>query len=151
MPDSYRDARIAVQFLDRSGRRGLLDFADFDLVALMISEAPRHRIQPKVDEIMDVLRRSPSLHEAVAAYFAHGLDVMRAARAMHIHDNTLRYRLGRVEEALRRPLKDPATISLLYIALAADRIEPSGQAGATPPYGTGPARHASYEAATPEH
>ena len=40
-----------------------------------------------------------------------------------MHHNTLRYRLARVEEELGRPLKDPATIALLYIALAAEGAE----------------------------
>jgi PucR family transcriptional regulator, purine catabolism regulatory protein len=125
--ESHRDATIAVQRLDVSARRRILDFEDFDLVTLMISEAPRERIQPKVDEIMGAL--SPALHEALASYFAHDLDVMSAARAMHLHHNTLRYRLGRVEQALGRPLKDPGTIALLYIALAAERVDPSADDG----------------------
>jgi purine catabolism regulator len=131
--ESYRDARIAVHVLDRGSRERILEFEDFDLVTLMIGEARPERIQPKVDEIMDVLRRSAPLHQAVGAYFAHGLDVMRAANAMHIHHNTLRYRLGRVEEALGRPLKDPATIALLYIALAAERVAPPTDDRTPPP------------------
>jgi DNA-binding PucR family transcriptional regulator len=118
--ESHRDATIAVQRLDISAGRRVLDFEDFDLVTLMISEAPRDRIKPKVDEIMGAL--SPALHDALVAYFAHDLDVMSAARAMHLHHNTLRYRLGRVEEALGRPLKDPGTIAVLYIALAAEQV-----------------------------
>jgi purine catabolism regulator len=47
------------------------------------------------------------------------MDVMRAAEAMHLHHNTVRYRLTRVEQLMGRPLKDPATIASLYIALAA--------------------------------
>lgn len=121
--DSHRDARIAVQQLEGSRRGRILAFEDFDLVMLLISESRRERIQPKVDEIMHVLRGNPSLHEALAAYFAHGLDVMSTARALHVHHNTLRYRLARVEEELGRPLKDPATIALLYIALAAEGAE----------------------------
>jgi purine catabolism regulator len=118
--ESHHDATIAVQRLDVSAGRRILDFEDFDLVTLMISEAPRDRIKPKVDEIMGAL--SPALHDALVAYFAHDLDVMSAARAMHLHHNTLRYRLGRVEEALGRPLKDPGTIAVLYIALAAEQV-----------------------------
>ncbi|HET8953745.1 MAG TPA: PucR family transcriptional regulator [Solirubrobacteraceae bacterium] len=122
--ESNRDATIAVQRLDASAGASVLDFEDFDLVTLMISEAPRRRIQPKVDEIMGAL--SPALHEAVTAYFAHDLDVMAAARAMHLHHNTLRYRLGRAEDALGRPLKDPGTIAMLYVALAAERVAAAG-------------------------
>jgi purine catabolism regulator len=119
--ESYRDAMIAVQRLDVSAGRRVLDFEDFDLVTLLLSEAPRERIQPKVDEIMGAL--TPAVHEALAAYFAHDLDVMAAADAMHVHHNTLRYRLGRAEDALGRPLKDPGTIAAVYIALTAERVD----------------------------
>ena len=45
---------------------------------------------------------------------------MRAADAMHLHHNTLRYRLARVERLIGRSLKNPGTIAALYIALAYD-------------------------------
>jgi carbohydrate diacid regulator len=97
----------------------LLDFADFDLGTLVVSESPPERIQPKVDECLADLRSHPALHAAVVAYFQHGMDVMRTAEAMHLHHNTVRYRLMRVEQLTGRPLRDPATIASLYIALAA--------------------------------
>src|SRR3954471_18920314 len=118
---SYRDARIAFQTFARSSDRRIAGFDDLDLVTLLISEAPPERIQPKVEEIMGVLRRSPGLHETLEAYFEHDLDIMRAARALHVHHNTLRYRLGRVEEELGRSLKAPATIAVLFVAFAAER------------------------------
>ena len=55
----------------------------------------------------------------MAAYFAHDLDVLATARALHLHANTLRYRLGRIEKLLGRSLKQPATIAALHIALQA--------------------------------
>jgi purine catabolism regulator len=130
--ESHRDATIAVQRLDLAGGARVLDVEDFDLVTLMISETRRERIQPKVDEVLAPLRANAALLEALVVYFAHDLDVMRAARAMHLHHNTLRYRLGRIEESLGRPLKDPATIALLYIALAAERVDPATTADAPP-------------------
>ena len=60
----------------------------------------------------------------VVAYFEHDLDVMRTSKALHLHYNSLRYRLGRVEQILGRPLKDPATIASLYIALTACEHRP---------------------------
>ena len=41
------------------------------------------------------------------------------AEAMHVHPNTLRYRLGRVEKLLGRSLRQPATIAELTLALHA--------------------------------
>jgi PucR family transcriptional regulator, purine catabolism regulatory protein len=117
---SLRDAEIALHRLAQRRDARLLDFADFDLGTLVVSEAPAERVAPKVAEFLDVLRSRPGLHEALVAYFRHDLDVMRAAAAMHLHHNTLRYRLARVEQLIGRPLKDPATIASLYIALAYD-------------------------------
>ena len=50
------------------------------------------------------------------AYFDHDLDVVRTAQALHLHPNSLRYRLARVEKLLGRSLKQPSTIAGLYIA-----------------------------------
>jgi purine catabolism regulator len=116
---SLRDAEIAVQRVAQDGGGRLLDFDDFDLGTLVVSEAPADRIQPKVDECLGVLRANPGLHAAVVAYFQQGMDVMKASEAMHLHHNSLRYRLTRVEHLMGRSLKDPATIASLYIALAA--------------------------------
>jgi DNA-binding PucR family transcriptional regulator len=111
-------AEIAVKRLAQHQHGRLLDFADFDLGTLVVSEAPAERIQPKVDESLAVLRAHPALHEALVAYFRHDMDVMRTAAAMHVHHNTVRYRLTRVEQLTGRSLRDPATIASLYIALA---------------------------------
>ena len=122
---SLRDAEIALKRQVHDGVR-VLDFDDFDLGTLVVSEAPDERIQPKVEQFIGVLRANPGLHEAVVSYFQHGMDAMRTAEAIHLHHNSLRYRLGRVEQLLGRSLKDPATIASLYIALVA--APPSAEA-----------------------
>jgi len=124
---SLRDAEIAIQRVAQDGGGRLLDFADFDLGTLVVSEAPADRIQPKVDECLAVLHANPGLHAAVVAYFQQGMDVMRAAEELHLHHNSLRYRLTRVEHLMGRSLKDPATIASLYIALAAGLPPPDAQ------------------------
>ena len=116
---SLRDAEIAIQRVTQERRARLMDFDDFDLPTLVLSEAPPERIEPKVEQLTRVLRANPALQEAIVAYFRHEMDVMGAARALGLHHNSLRYRLGRVEQFLGRSLKDPATIASLYIALAA--------------------------------
>ena len=121
--DSLRDAEIAIQRVMQERRGRLMDFDDFDLATLVLSEAPSERIEPKVEQLTGLLRANPALQEAIVAYFRHEMDVMGAARAMGLHHNSLRYRLGRVEQFLGRSLKDPATIASLYIALAAAPAE----------------------------
>jgi PucR family transcriptional regulator, purine catabolism regulatory protein len=115
---SLRDAELAVE------RGGLTRFEDFDLTTFMVSEIPPERLDPKVDEILAVLRANPPLHEAVSAYFAHDLDIAATAASLHMHRNSLRYRLARAEQVLGRSLKQPATIAAVHIALVADAGSP---------------------------
>jgi len=60
----------------------------------------------------------PAVRAALVEYFARDQDVNAAAAALHVHPNTLRYRLGRVETLLGRSLKAPATIAELTLALS---------------------------------
>ena len=89
VPDSLRDAEIAVERLGYETGRRLLAFEDFDLGALLISEAPTERIGPKVESMLAPLREHPLLHDAIVAYFEHDMDVGRTAKALCLHPNTL--------------------------------------------------------------
>lgn len=117
--DSLRDAEIAAHRAACERDGDVLMFDDFDLATLVVTETPSDRLQPKVDELMRRLDEHPTILEAVVAYFEHDLDIMRTAQAMHLHHNSLRYRLGRAEHFLGRSLKDPATIASIYVALTA--------------------------------
>lgn len=107
-PRSLRDAELAA----KAGRPA---YEDFDLPTLLLAEVAPEAIQPKVDQLLDPL--GVPLLEALTEYFARDMDVNAAAEAMHIHPNTLRYRLGRIEKLLDRSLRSPATIAELQLAL----------------------------------
>ena len=120
---SLHDAELAA---DRGGLddgRRIMRFEDFDLGTFMVSEIPPERLGPKVDEILSVLRANPPIYEALGAYFAHDLDIASTAEALHMHRNSLRYRLARAEHVLGRSLKQPSTIAAVYLALVADAAE----------------------------
>jgi purine catabolism regulator len=123
VPTSFRDARLA---LDHAGAAagGVADFEGFDLGTLLFSEVPEDRVRPKIEECLAPLREHPELEATLVAYFAHDLDVLATARDLHLHPNTLRYRLSRVEKLLGRSLKQPATIAALHIALQASASTP---------------------------
>jgi PucR family transcriptional regulator, purine catabolism regulatory protein len=116
---SLRDAELAVDRARLQPDRRVMRFEEFDIGTFMVSEVGSERIGPKVDEILSVLRANPPVHEAVSAYFAHDLDIAATAAALHIHRNSLRYRLARAEQLMGRSLKQPATIAGVYIALVA--------------------------------
>ncbi len=121
---SLRDAELAAARAD--GEPRVVRFEDFDLGTFMVSEIPPERLAPKVAEILSVLHAHPPLQEAIRAYFAHDLDIAATAISLHMHRNSLRYRLARLEQLLGRSLKQPATIAALYLALAADAAEGVG-------------------------
>ena len=116
---SLRDAELAVDRVRLEPSRQLLDFEDFDLGTFVVSEVAPERLGPKVDEILSVLQANPALHETLLAYFEHDLDIVAAAAELHLHPNSLRYRLSQIEKLLGRSLKQPSTITALYIAVVA--------------------------------
>jgi PucR family transcriptional regulator, purine catabolism regulatory protein len=122
---SLRDAELAA---DRGGldpERRMMRFEEFDLGTFLVSEIAPERLEPKVAEILSVLRANAPLHEALSAYFAHDLDIATTAASLHMHRNSLRYRLARAEQVLGRSLKQPSTIAAVYLALVAEAGEQS--------------------------
>jgi purine catabolism regulator len=60
------------------------------------------------------------LLETLLTYLDADLNVNAAAARLHVHPNSLRYRLTRVEEELGRPVRSLATLVDLYLALRAE-------------------------------
>jgi purine catabolism regulator len=118
VPHSHRDAALAVRRMP-PGAGGVADYESLDLGMLLFSEVPEERLRPKLDAFLQPLREHPELAETLVAYFACDMDVPATARKLHVHPNTLRYRLARVEKLLGRSLRQPATVAALHIALQA--------------------------------
>lgn len=121
MVDSRGDARLALDFLVRTGVAAgrVLRFEDFELIDALLSAADPAELRARVDLMLDPLRDHPQLLESLAAYLSADQNVNTAAEALHVHPNSLRYRLGKVEELLGRSLRSPATMADLYVALRA--------------------------------
>ena len=120
--DSRCDARLALDFLARTGAPAgrVLRFEDFELIDALLSGADPVELRARVDLVLDPLRGHPQLLETLVAYLAADQNVNVAAEALHVHPNSLRYRLGRVEELLGRSVRSPATLADLYVALRAE-------------------------------
>jgi sugar diacid utilization regulator len=118
--DSYRDARLAAAHTTHTAD-AVFEFAQFDVTQMLMSEVAEDRIRDKVASDLGPLQTKPELYETLAAFFEHDLDVVATAHSLHLHANTLRYRLSRIEQVLGRSLKQPATIAMLHIALTAQR------------------------------
>jgi purine catabolism regulator len=119
VPLSFRDAELALERVAHEPGARLLEYEDFDICTLLLSEVPADHIRAKVEDLLAPIRGNPGLYEALVEYFARDMDVTATAEAMHVHPNTLRYRLARIEKLLGRSLRQPATIAELTLALLA--------------------------------
>ena len=81
------------------------------------------------DRLLGPLRNadaSGKLWHTLQRYLRSPSDLGRLADDLHIHVNTLRYRLGRIEQLLGRPLASPETLAQLYLAEQIDALLESG-------------------------
>lgn len=75
-----------------------------------------HLIDPRVQLLRDA---DPALAETLRAYLDSFGDVAAAARLLHVHPNTVRYRVRRIEDVLTTSLSDPDVRLVLSMSLRA--------------------------------
>ena len=122
---AYREARdattIARALLPEGGA---IDYSRVGayryLVQIAAGDAPRDRMRAAVDTLIDYdRRRATALLDTLERYLSERRSVIESARALYIHPNTLRQRLGRIEELTGLDLGADDLLSLeLAIKLA---------------------------------
>jgi DNA-binding PucR family transcriptional regulator len=66
------------------------------------------------------------MEETALAYVQHGGNAAAMARALHLHAQTIRYRLGRLRDLFGDALEDPDARFELELALRWARLARSG-------------------------
>lgn len=108
---AYREALIAL----KAARTGeALSFSGLDPVAFVLLQQSPEDLKALVERYLPL---PPKLLKTLEAYVASG-NVEEAAGALHIHPNTLRYRLRRIEATLG-PLSRPEVLARVHLALRA--------------------------------
>ena len=103
-------------------REGIAAYDALGLADSLVALLPHGRAE-RVDGVLAPLRdERPEVMQTLQSYFEHDLDIMACARALHLHPNSLRYRLAKIEKALGRSLRSPQTIADLYLALRAGEL-----------------------------
>ncbi len=115
VPTAYREALIALKTAKNQNPAG---FARLDPVAWVLLQQSREDLKAIVDRFLPL---EAKLLRTVEAYLTYR-DVEAAARALHVHPNTLRYRLSRIEERLGGSLKAPETLAQVHLALRAKAL-----------------------------
>lgn len=112
-------ARIGRQFL---GGNQTLTFGELGAYRLLASVDNRDALDGFYREYLGALevydaRYNGELLETLEGFFAANGNHARAAEALHLHRNTLLYRLSRIEALTGRDLGDPETRLCLQLAL----------------------------------
>lgn len=114
-PSAFRQAQTSLAASVRSGeftafhRVGFIDF--------ILGYLPEATLRERTIDVLGDLESHDIVMETLIEYLRAGLDVQETARRMHLHPNSIRYRLTRAENQLGRSVNDPETITLLYLAL----------------------------------
>jgi Purine catabolism regulatory protein-like family/PucR C-terminal helix-turn-helix domain/GGDEF-like domain len=118
---SLNDAALALAQLEvAEDGATTLWFDDFDIVGCLVSGAPEDAVRARVDQLLGTIQAKPQLYETLRCFLDCDLDVGRSADALHLHPNSLRYRLARIELSIGASLRHPATIANLYVATMLD-------------------------------
>lgn len=80
----------------------------------MVLEVGPQRVAELTGGLLDPL--GPTVLDTLRVWLAHGQDVPATARALQVHQNSVRNRLGRVT-ALVGDLRDPSVLAGIYLAL----------------------------------
>ena len=76
----------------------------------------------ELDAVVDAADRM-ELERTVVAWCENGFNLVAAARALHIHRNTLIYRLDKIGDLTNRPWRDHRAMLSLYIACLTRQLE----------------------------
>lgn len=115
--ESIQDARGAL----RLGDGPVSDIADLRLPVLLTG-LEHHARTRFVDQLLGRLRTEhdwPALRDTVLAWCENGSNLVRTARALHVHRNTVIYRLDRLTRLSGRDIRDHRYAIALYVACLA--------------------------------
>jgi hypothetical protein len=123
------DTRLLLDLARREGLEGAIDAEDF-VLELLLARAP-DLAASLVERVIGPLeayaaRRGDSgLLETLETFLACALDRRRTAERLHVHPNTLDYRLRRIAELTGLEPGKPRDLVLLELALARRKLAPA--------------------------
>ncbi|WP_110208693.1 PucR family transcriptional regulator [Nocardioides daejeonensis] len=103
---SHQDAKRAAAVADRGGPwADVMLYEDVELVALLgCSDQVDRFVRRTLGGLVATDEGTQRVRETVTAFLQLGGNVEEVARELTVHRNTIRYRLGRAEELIGRPV-----------------------------------------------
>ena len=119
---SYRIARGALDLIGRRRTNVVIDLSDLGVTTLLLSHGDPEALKEFSARLLRGLddmgaSRSSELIETVTTWMDVDRSTSVAADRLHVHVNTVSYRLKTLEERLGRSLRDPSFLVDLKLAL----------------------------------
>jgi PucR C-terminal helix-turn-helix domain len=113
--DELDDMRVLVELGRRSGRVGLLRPDEF-VPELLLARSPSvARLATR--RALEPIEGNADLARTLRTYVESGLDRRRAAAELHVHPNTLDYRLQKIAQLTGLELGRPGDLAIVVLAL----------------------------------
>lgn len=124
---SHREAVAAQRVAMNAHRtRPLTSYADVELVCLTTGdgtvEAMRTLVERELGSLAEPGDTAARLRETVRLFLGNGSDIHAVARALNVHQNTVRYRVQQAERLLGHPIDERR----VYLELALRSVEVYG-------------------------
>ena len=124
---SLREARLALAQARAAGERAgpLLRFDQLDAVGQLVARAAGEDdgegLRP-LASLLAPLREQQHLLQTLRVWIESGQNSSETAARLHLHRNSLRYRLDRIQELIGMPLDAPRTLANVQLAMLADDL-----------------------------
>jgi purine catabolism regulator len=123
--ESRREAQLALLRARREGTR-VVWFDDIGFADQLLSYVPAERLVAATQLLAPLRVERPDLVETLCEYLARDCNVLATAKALHLHANSLRYRLSVIERVLGRSLNSLETLLELTLALRVESMTAIG-------------------------
>jgi carbohydrate diacid regulator len=125
--DSYHDAVIALRLGRSDSDQPAVHTIDDLRIPQLLASVGQHARTRFTDALIGGLRAEsdwPALRHTLVAWCESGFNLVRAAAALHIHRNTLVYRLAKIGRLTGRAPQQHQAMLALYLAALSDQIDP---------------------------
>jgi len=118
---SHLAAADACRVARAAGRTGVTGYAEVGVLALLSADQERARwfVAEELGRLAEAGPGLGDLRETALCYLDCGRNLVDTARRLHVHRNTVVYRLAKIQRLLGRPLDERAFVTQAALTLAA--------------------------------